>query len=214
MKHAPTTLAIAAVFTLAASTTMAQGTATTLPGAATATSKDAKLSRADAGFLKDAALAGMAEVESSQLALQKATDPTVKSFAQKMVDDHTKANEELKALAQSKGVELPDEPSLMQKGKLKALSTADGADFDKRYAENMGVEAHADTVKLFQKAAKDAKDPDVKAFAANKLPTLQDHLRMAHALHASTSGAAARGRNDGAAATSGTGSKTPAAATK
>lgn len=196
MRHRITPLAIAAAFALAgASGAIAQGTATTTtPGGAAATTPaaksanaDRKLARSDVGFIKDAAKSGMAEVESSKLAVQKASDPAIKSFAQKMVDDHTKANEELKALAQSKGVELPDDPSMMQKGKMKALSTADGADFDRRYAESMGVKAHEDTVKLFQKAANDAKDPDVKAFAAKTLPTLQEHLKMARALHATKS---------------------------
>lgn len=184
-----------AALALAVSGAMAQGTSpgtgsgSTSPSVGMPRSADtgSRLARADAGFIKDAAKAGLAEVESSQLALQKASDPAIKSFAQKMVDDHTKANEELKALAQTKGVELPDDPSLMQKGKMKALSTADGANFDRRYAESMGVKAHEDTVKLFQKAANTAKDADVKAFATKTLPTLQEHLKMARDLHATHS---------------------------
>lgn len=194
MRHSFTPRAIVAAIALAgASLAMAQGagttTATTPGGAATATpaaksaSAASRLDRSDVSFMKDAARAGMAEVESSKLAAQKATDPAIKSFAQKMVDDHTKAGDELKALAQSKGVELPGDVSMMQKGKLKMLSSADGAKFDKRYADSMGVKAHEDTVKLFQKAANGAKDPDVKAFAAKTLPTLQEHLKLARELH-------------------------------
>jgi putative membrane protein len=197
MKHTASTLAIAASLALLGSGAMAQGagtaTTTTPGGAATATpapksgAAATKLARSDVGFLKDAAKAGMAEVQASQLAVQKATDPSVKAFAQKMVDDHGKAHDELKALAQSKGVDLPDDPSMMQKGKMKLLSSADGATFDKRYADSMGVKAHEDTVKLFQKAASNAKDADVKAFAAKTLPTLQEHLKMAQDLHTTTS---------------------------
>jgi putative membrane protein len=112
--------------------------------------------------------------------MEKATDPKIKEFAKRMIEDHTKANEELKALASSKGVEVPDDPSLMQKGKTKLmLSTADGADFDRRYAESMGVTAHEDTIELFEKAAKSAQDPEIKAFAQKTLPKLQEHLKMA-----------------------------------
>lgn len=203
MKH--TTLAIAASLALlGASGAMAQGTAagagtgtttaTTPGGAATATpspksgaSTSTKLARADASFIKDAAKDGMAEVEAGKLAVQKASDPALKTFAQRMVDDHTQANAELKALAQSKGVELPDDPSMMQRARLKALSSADGAAFDKRYADSMGVKDHEKAVKMFQKTASNAKDPDVKAFAAKTLPTLEEHLKMARDLHTTTS---------------------------
>lgn len=142
----------------------------------------ADLPRAETAFLKQAAQNGHAEVESSKLALQKAANPEVKRFAQQMVDDHTKANAELKALAAAKGVELPDGPSLMQTGKMKLLGTADGDNFDRRYAEAMGVEAHRDTIELFEKASADATDADVKAFAQKTLPTLKHHLMMAEQL--------------------------------
>jgi putative membrane protein len=80
---------------------------------------------------------------------------------------------------------VPDNPSVAQRGKLKMLSTADGATFDRRYAESMGVEAHRDTIALFEKAAKSAQDRDVKAFAQKALPNLREHLKMAQALPAS-----------------------------
>lgn len=144
--------------------------------------KDSQLARSDAAFLKQAAQNGHAEVESSKLAVEKAVNPKVKSFAQHMVEDHTKANEELASLAASKGVEVPKEPSLMQKAKMKLLSTADGESFDRRYAESMGVNAHQDTVELFEKAAAEAQDPEIKDFAVKTLPKLQEHLQMAEEL--------------------------------
>ena len=83
-------------------------------------------------------------------------------------------------------MELPDGPSLLQKGKSKLmLSTADGEDFDRRYAESMGVEAHEDNIELFQKASKEAEDADVKAYAQKTLPALQKHLEMARELASS-----------------------------
>jgi putative membrane protein len=147
-----------------------------------AAGKQAKLARADTAFMKQAAENNHAEIESSRLAVQKASDPAVKAFAQQMVADHGKTGQELAALAGAKGVELPDGPSMMQKAKLKLLETADGADFDRRYSESMGLAAHRDTIKLFQKASTDARDPDVKAFAAKTLPALQQHLEMAQKL--------------------------------
>jgi len=140
------------------------------------------LSHSDASFLKDAAEAGMYEVEGSKIALQKATDPQVKAFAQQMIDDHTKAGQEVAALASQKGVKLPDSPSMAQKAKLKTLEHWTQSGFDHHYADGVGVSAHKDAVKAFTKASTEAKDADVKALAAKTLPTLQHHLEMAQQL--------------------------------
>lgn len=158
------------------------------PGAGAARAIDgaegqaSRLQRADKSFLDDAAHSGHAEVKSSQLALTKAQNPKVRAFAQQMVDDHTQANQELAALAASKNVRVPEGPSLVQEGKIKLLGTADGVDFDKRYMESMGLQAHRDTVALFEKGARDARDPEVKAFAQKTLPKLKHHLEMAQQL--------------------------------
>lgn len=146
------------------------------------------LQRQDSAFLKQAAENGNMEVEASKLALSKATNDKVKAFAQQMVDDHSKAGKELADLAASKGVEVSSEPSMLQKGKLKLLGTADGARFDEKYADEVGVKAHEDTVKLFQKAAAEAHDADVKAWATKTLPTLKQHLEHAKSLKAAVGG--------------------------
>jgi putative membrane protein len=152
------------------------------PAGAGAAKKSA-LSRADEAFVSQAAQNGNAEIQTSKMALEKASDPKVKEFAKQMIDDHTKANEELKTIASSKGVEVPDDPSLLQKGKaMIMLSTAKDAAFDRRYAESMGVEAHEDNIQLFEKAAGSAEDPEVKAYAQKMLPKLQAHLKMAQEL--------------------------------
>jgi putative membrane protein len=141
-----------------------------------------KLARADAAFLRQAAENGLVEIEAGKLAINKAVNTQVKGFAQQMVDEHTKANDELKSLAVSKGIQLPARASMGQRAKIDLLSSADGASFDRRYAGSIGVSAHESTIRLFQKAADRAADPDVKAFAAKMLPTLQHHLEMAHEL--------------------------------
>lgn len=169
----------AGLLSAAAAQTPSPASAPPAPAASVASPSGASLAHADVAFLKQAAQNGHAEVEGSRLAVEKATNTQVKGFAQQMVDDHTKAAAELSALAASKGVKLPDGPSMMQKAKLKLLSSSKGDKFDLRYAEDIGVKAHEDTVALFQKAATKAKDPDVKAFASKTLPTLQQHLQMA-----------------------------------
>jgi putative membrane protein len=155
----------------------------------------AKVAKADSDFLKQAAQNGHAELEASKLAQTKATQADIKAFAQKMVAEHTKTHQELTTLAQSKGVELPDSPSLMQRAKLKMLAGAEGAKFDQRYAEGFGVKAHEDTIKLFRDGASKAQDADVKAFAQKTLPALQEHLTLAKAAHA-TANPTAAGKSD------------------
>lgn len=161
---------------------MAQTTPAT-PAAPAATQQGAgdQLAGNDKDFLEDAAQSGHTEVEGSKMAQTKATNPDVKAFAEQMVTDHTKVGQELEALAKSKGYTPPTGPSLVQATKLKALSIMDDS-FDKRYTNQIGVSAHEDAVKLFKKASSEAKDPEIKAFAAKTLPALEKHLEMAKAL--------------------------------
>lgn len=142
----------------------------------------ADVSMSDKSFLKKAAQSGNFEVEGSKLALKKSKNTDVQKFAQMMVTDHEKAHLELKALAQSKKVELPADPSFMQKGSLMLLDTYSAKNFDEEYAENVGVDAHEATIALFEKAAKNADDADIKQFASKTLPTLKHHLEMSKKL--------------------------------
>ncbi|RXZ36791.1 DUF4142 domain-containing protein [Oxalobacteraceae bacterium CAVE-383] len=148
----------------------------------------ADLSSKDKKFMTDAAEAGQTEIKASKIALEKNRSPAVKDFAETMVGDHTTVADELAKLAASKNVKLPDGPSTMQNAKIAILSKLDGATFDKQYASIIGISAHEDAVKLFQDAATNAKDPDVKQFAAKTLPGLQHHLEMAKRLKAATDG--------------------------
>jgi putative membrane protein len=151
----------------------------------------ADLPHHDKSFMKDAAESGLAEVQASQLAAQNAANTQVKSFADQMVQDHTKANDELKALAAQKKLDLPTEPSLMERGELKTLKDDKGEKFDKRYADHYGVKAHEKTIKLFEKEVKDGKDADVKAWAEKTLPTLRHHLDMARDMDKAVGGSKA-----------------------
>jgi putative membrane protein len=138
----------------------------------------------DASFMQSAAEGGMSEVELGQLAQQKAFNPAVKDFGAMMVKDHTAANNKLKALAASEQVSLPDSPSLMQKASKTKLNMLSADRFDKSYVKGM-IDDHKDDIKEFQKEISDGKDPQVKAFAAATLPTLQMHLQKIESIAAS-----------------------------
>jgi putative membrane protein len=131
-------------------------------------------------FWTTAAQGGMAEVELGKLAAQKATNPEVKKFAQMMVTDHTKANEELKALAAKKNVTLPADMGSSHKSAMEDLAKLSGADFDKKYVEMM-VDDHEEDVEFFDDKTSDS-DADIKAFASKTLPTLQKHLEAIKAI--------------------------------
>jgi putative membrane protein len=133
---------------------------------------------ADEAFVMKAAKGGMAEVELGKLASQKASADNVKQFGQRMVDDHSKANDELKSLAASKKITLPAEMGAEEKALHDRLSKLSGAAFDRAYMKAM-VADHVKDVNEFKMESKSGKDPDVKAWAGKTLPTLEDHLKMA-----------------------------------
>jgi putative membrane protein len=136
------------------------------------------LSAADTKFIHEAAIGGMAEVEMGRLAAEKASSADVKQFGQRMVDDHGKANDELKSLAQQKNVTLPAAVDAPHKATLDRLSKLSGAAFDRAYMREM-VSDHDKDVAAFKKQSTSASDADLKAWAAKTLPTLQEHQTMA-----------------------------------
>jgi putative membrane protein len=147
-------------------------------------SKTAELlmSNDDQKFMASAASAGMYEVQASQLALQKSDDPKQKAFAQTMIDDHTKAGDELKDLAAKKNVTLPTTLASSDQSMLDKLNKKDaGKDFDKAYRSQM-QKSHKKAVSLFDNEARHGKDADVKTWAATTLPKLKHHGGMANAL--------------------------------
>jgi putative membrane protein len=137
-----------------------------------------KLARKDRSFIEKAAKDSAAEIEAGKLASTKASNDQVKQFGERMVQDHGQAADELKQLAQSKGLDLPDAADRKHERELKGLEKKSGADFDKAYMSQM-VKDHKKDLKEMQKAAKDAKDPDVKAFAEKTAGVIKEHLDMA-----------------------------------
>ncbi len=135
----------------------------------------------DQTFLTRAAADGSAEVALGQLALQKSSSTQTKQLAQHIVDDHTKATEQLVALARQKQITVAPEPDAKAKREMDKLQKLDGDAFDHAYAQAM-VKDHHEAVQLFTKASTGAKDTDVKQFAAQTLPVLKNHLKMARQL--------------------------------
>jgi putative membrane protein len=136
------------------------------------------LSAADKKFVREAAQGGLAEVELGKLATEKASNDEVKKFGQHMVDDHTKAGDELKEVASSKGIQIAQQLSAKDKLTKERLSKLSGEQFDKAYMADM-VKDHTQDVADFERESRSGVNPDVKDFAAKTLPTLKDHLRQA-----------------------------------
>ena len=132
----------------------------------------------DQKFMEDAARAGLAEVDAAKLARQKGESQAVKDFARHMEEDHAKANEELKKLAGSKGVSLPTDVDAKHKRMSAELNKHTAAQFDREYMGQQ-VNDHKQVVHEFEREAKNGRDADVKKWAADKLPTLRQHLEMA-----------------------------------
>jgi putative membrane protein len=139
------------------------------------------LNAMDRHFVKKAAQGGMAEVELGKLATEKAQSDEVKKFGQRMVDDHSKANDQLKQLASSKGITLPSDLDAKDKSTKGRLSKLSGEQFDRAYMKDM-VKDHTKDVAEFKKASSNAKDTGIKSFASQTLPTLEDHLKEAQSI--------------------------------
>ena len=146
-------------------------------GPAMAAGTAAKPAHADRSFADTAAQAGNAEVEMAKLAQEHAASADVKAFADRMVADHTKANQQLTSIATAQGITLPTKLSGKDQRELTKLGKLDGAAFDKEYVKSQ-VDAHKEAVKLFTKESKSGKDDELKNFAGTTLPTLEDHLSM------------------------------------
>jgi putative membrane protein len=131
----------------------------------------------DAMFATEAGAGGLAEVELSKIALARSTNAKIKEFATMMVNDHGKANEELKTIAGAKNITLP--MSLDEKHQKLAddLNKMTGTDFDKKYVDAM-VDDHKKTLDLMEKESKDGQDAELKAFATKTAPVVKMHLDM------------------------------------
>jgi putative membrane protein len=149
----------------------------------------------DRHFMDKAAQGGMAEVELGQLAQQNGESQQVKDFGKRMVDDHSKANEELKTLAGQKGVTLPTTLNKQDEATKTRLSSLHGAAFDRAYMSDM-VKDHKKDVAEFKVETTSARDPQLKEWATKTLPTLQEHLKLAEQIAPQPKGQAATMKNN------------------
>jgi len=133
---------------------------------------------ADNSWVMKVAQGGMLEVELGKLAETQASAEGVKQFGNRMVTDHTKANDELTQIATRKGITLPTSLDAKHQAMKDRLSKLNGAAFDKAYMDAM-VKDHREDVAEFRKESSTGQDADVKAFAAKTLPTLEEHLSLA-----------------------------------
>jgi putative membrane protein len=129
----------------------------------------------DKKFVKESALGGMTEVELGKLAAQKASSDAVKQFGQRMVDDHSKANDQLKQVAGKSNIEIPASLDSKHQSRIDKLSKLSGPAFDKAYVKDQ-VKDHKHDVDEFKSEAQNGSDPNVKQFAMQTLPTLEEHL--------------------------------------
>ena len=159
------------------------------------------LSNADRKFAMEAAMGGMTEVELGRLATERGASDAVKQFGQRMVDDHSKANDDLKQGATTAGVTLPTALDAKHQAVVAKMSGLSGAAFDKAYAKDM-LKDHVKDVALFQREADRGTDSGLKSFASTTLPTLQEHLRMARALN--TGGGSGHNMNSNTSMSGGT----------
>lgn len=153
-------------------------TSVTATGSMSTAGTVADMAPADKEFASKAGMTGLAEVQMGNLALANASNEAVKQFAQRMVTDHGKGNEELQVLATAKGLALPTELAAEHKAGLDHLTSLSGAEFDKAYMDHL-VQDHEKAVADFTTASQTALDGELKGWASKTLPTLQEHLAMA-----------------------------------
>ena len=127
-----------------------------------------------------------------QLAQENGASNTVKEFGRRMETDHTKAGDELKQAASQSGISLPSEMSAEDQSTYNRLSKLHGAAFDRAYAQAM-VKDHEKDVAAFEKENRTGQDQSIKTFAERTLPTLKEHLRLAHEMEKSVSASSSAG---------------------
>lgn len=190
-------MALVGIFTLLGAVSMGQQEGnmnSNMSGKKGSMGQTMMLSSMDKKFMMEAAAGGMAEVEMARMAVDKASSDDVKKYAQQMIDDHTKANAELMQVASMKGVTLPAGPDAKHMALMEKLRNMSGADFDRMYIKEAGINDHSKMEKLFQKESTGGKDADTRAFAAKTLPTVQMHLKMARDMSGMMMGSGMKGK--------------------
>lgn len=154
------------------------GSSASTSGSASATA-GSQVSKGDQELMEDIAHANIAEIQTGKLALEKSNNEQVRRYAQKMIDDHTTAMQELQKLAASKGVTLPTDTDPQHKVVATALKVLSGDTFDRQYMSQVGVADHKRTHELLEKTQRTATDPALKAYAQKTISVVHQHLQAA-----------------------------------
>lgn len=162
------------------------------PGSTAAAHSSSKVSRRDREFMSVATRGNLAEIAAGHLAQKKSDNEQVKSFGERMVSDHSAANDQLTALAQKLDVKLPQKPSRRDENRMKKLEGMSGTKFETAYAHDM-IRDHRADIKAFEREAEHGTNPEVKQFAQSTLPTLKEHLSLAERLPGEHRAASAAG---------------------
>jgi len=148
----------------------------------------APVSNSDRQIMETMARANLAEADFGRIAETNAASPDVKTFARQMVTDHSEANRQLQELAAHKGVKLPSDLDAASRKSIEEAKAKAGPEFDQIYVNEAAVKDHTGARELFARAAKTAKDPDLRAYATKTLPVIDHHLEMARQLSRSVGG--------------------------
>jgi putative membrane protein len=159
-------------------------------GMAPAPSTSGKTMMGDSHFAREAAQGGMAEVKFGKLAEDKGTNEAVKNFGKRMVEDHSKADDQLKSVASKQNLTLPNGLSAKDQATYDRLSKLNGTAFDRAYAKDM-VKDHEADIAAFKRESTTGTDDSLKSFASDTLPTLQDHLKQAKEMMKTVEGSSA-----------------------
>jgi putative membrane protein len=141
-------------------------------------SAEARAAMTDQTFAQEAARGGLAEVKLGKLAVDNGSSEAVKTFGTRMVAEHTKAGDKLKQAAQQEHITLPADLGAKEQATYDRLAKLNGAEFDRAYAQDM-VKDHQQDLRDFQHEANQGNDSAIKAFAADTVPMIQQHLDQA-----------------------------------
>jgi putative membrane protein len=156
-----------------------------------AVAQDGKLSEQDKKFVEEAASGSMMEVRLGELAGEKAESQKVKEFGQRMVSDHSKANEKLKGIAQQNNLSLPKELNPEHQKLVDKLAGLSGKEFDREYMNEMVKDHHKD-IQAFEKQSQQGQHPELKQFASNTVKTLEEHGQLAEEINRQVSAQAGK----------------------
>ena len=183
----------------------AGGQTGTAGGGQTGAGRGGTLGSADRQFVTRAAMMDMAEIETGRLAVSQGASESVKQFGQRMIDDHTRTSQQLMQMASAAGFTPPQTLDAKHQAAAAKLSRLTGAEFDRAYMKQM-VKDHQEAVSLYQRQSTRGTMPDLRAFAADTLPALQEHLSMARSMAAGGAhGSMNRGTNSNTNSTGNTG---------